>query len=215
MISQNTAATREVKTWVDPADALRQAIADQWHDLLTAIRVQVWKFGLAADRPQVEAIAQEVLQNTIVTALQRASAYDPSRPALAWLRGIALNELRSLKRALHSEYHHTVPVADAPQAREAQRRANGQLTEDDMYDLLMEANRSTEPYTPTLDDLLSLVNEDDRRTLLLAFGEGLPREELAAVLGISLGAAWSRVSRAVSRLSQAYSESESVAGEGK
>lgn len=215
MINPDTSSSLEVGTLVDSADVLRQAITDQWHDLLTSIRVQVWKFGLASDRPQVEGVAQEVLQNTIVTALRRADIYDPNRPALAWLRGIALNEIRTLKRTLQMERQRILPVADALQAQKARGEADGALTEDDMYDLLMNAGSPNERHKPTLDDLLSLVDGDDRQVLVLAFGEGLQREELAAVLGISLGTAWSRVSRAIKRLSRAYRESERPSGEGK
>ena len=65
----------------------------------------------------------------------------------------------------------------------------------------------------TFDDLLTLVSDNDQRVLRLAFEGNLRGQSLAAELGISEGAAWARLSRAIKRLREAYAQSERELGE--
>jgi DNA-directed RNA polymerase specialized sigma24 family protein len=57
-------------------------------------------------------------------------------------------------------------------------------------------------------ELISLVGPDDQQMLKLAFQDNLKGNDLAATLKISDGAANVRLSRAISRLRQAYLASE-------
>ena len=81
-----------------------------------------------------------------------------------------------------------------------------------MFDLLQYAGTNSGAKRSTADELLSLVDEDHRRLLRLAFIEGLRGKSLAARMGISEGAAWARTSRSLSRLRRAYFESEEEKG---
>jgi RNA polymerase sigma-70 factor (ECF subfamily) len=54
--------------------------------------------------------------------------------------------------------------------------------------------------------MLALLPEDDREALRLTDLDELPQKDLAAKLGVSLGAAKSRVQRARTRLKQAVLE---------
>ena len=102
-----------------------------------------------------------------------------------------------------------------PQIRHAtQQLDSGMLTEDEMFDLLYQsAGQANSHHQPTLEELLSLVKPSDQEVLRLAFVDGLRGKSLAAALGISEGAAWSRLSRAIARLRKAYFQSKQVSGE--
>lgn len=55
-----------------------------------------------------------------------------------------------------------------------------------------------------VEETLALVEESDREVLRLSFCEGLQGAELAARLGVSTGAAYTRKCRAIDRLRRAY-----------
>lgn len=212
---------KESTTSIRDSDHLRrrqlltEAIERHWPTLLAGIQVYVKRFGLAEDRPVIEELSREILQDTVVTALQKAGNYNPARQAYPWLLGIALNHIRRLRRTQGYERRHITPVADMPQIRRAtQQSDSGMLSEDEMFDLLYESTAPANSYSqPMLDELLSLVGHSDQEVLKLAFVDGLRGKSLAAELGISEGAAWARLSRAIARLRKAYLQSEQASGE--
>ena len=74
-----------------------------------------------------------------------------------------------------------------------------------MFDLLCSsAETAGSGKHVTMDELLSLVEGNDREVLQLAFVEGLRGKALAERLCISEGAAYTRQSRAIARLRRAY-----------
>lgn len=156
--------------------------------MLTGIRIYVSRFGLAADAPTVDTVAREILQETVVTALGQSGNYDPQRLALPWLLGVAINHIRHRRRALVIESR-VVPAADLRLSSSGEEN-NRSLSTDEIFDLLTQrANARYRPNQPRVNEILSLVNEDDRQILQLAFIEGFRGEDLAAKLGISEGAA--------------------------
>jgi RNA polymerase sigma factor (sigma-70 family) len=175
--------------------------------LMTSIRVYVRKFGLANDRASTEALSQEILQETVIAALRGARGYDESRPPLPWLRGVAFNVVR---RRLRDETYGRVvsPVADVPLVRAvSQNPETGPLSEEDMFALLLDLREHHDSSDgPSLDELLPLLSDDDRRVLELTYFDGLSGKEVAAEMGISEGAAHTRLSRARERLRKAYNE---------
>jgi RNA polymerase sigma factor (sigma-70 family) len=188
---------------------LAEAIEDHWSDLLVGIQIYVKRFGLAEDRSSIEKLSQEVLQDTVITALQSSGNYDPSRPARPWLLGVALNQIRRLRRTQYRERRYITPVADTPQVQVLQQSDHGELTEDEMFALLCQSAEQPGPHSRlTLDEILCLVKESDKQILKLAFVGGLRGKSLAAELGISEGAAYVRLSRSVARLREAYLQSE-------
>lgn len=196
---------------------LGEAIEQHWSDLLVGIRVYIKRFGLAEDRSSVEKLSQEILQDTVATALQRAGNYDPSRPAHPWLLGVAINHIRRWRRTRGYERRHITPVADTPQIRKLTQQLDSEmLTEDEMIDwLYYHGQQLGTAGQITFNDLLSLVSDSDQEVLRLAFEGNLRGKSLAAELGISEGAAWARLSRAIKRLREAYAQSEQEFEEGK
>ncbi len=183
---------------------LREVINEHWRDLLVNIRVLVWRFGLARDRTAIEMLSREILQDTVVTALRRAENYDINRPARPWLRGVAINQVRRLLRDQSYEHRHISLAADTPQIRARSRGPEfAPLPEEEMFGLLGEQSR--DPHA--LGELLSLVGSSDREVLEYRYVEDLEGRELAARLGISEGAARTRLCRAGERLRKAYHES--------
>ena len=189
---------------------LIKAIEDHWSDLLVGIQIYVKRFGLAEDRSSIEKLSQEVLQDTVITALQSSGNYDPSRPVRPWLLGVALNQIRRLRRTQYRERRYITPVADTPQVRKAVQQSDyRELTEDEMFTLLCQSAEQLDPHSRlTLDEILCLVKESDQKILKLAFAGGLRGKSLAAELGISEGAAYVRLSRSVARLREAYLQSD-------
>jgi DNA-directed RNA polymerase specialized sigma24 family protein len=185
-------------------ELLANTIEQEWRHLLSGIRVYVRKFDLATDAAAVDATARDILQDTVATALANSNKYDPRRLPLPWLLGIAINHVRHRRRV----GRRVVAIVDAQLPGKNAGEDPRPLSTDEMFDRLQHACIDSGANRVTAEELLSLVDEDDRQTLRLAFIEGFRGKFLAARLGISEGAAWARTSRALSRLRRNYFESE-------
>lgn len=182
---------------------LIEALQEHQQDLLAGIRVYLWQLRVVTDRGSLEDRANDVFQEAVITALENPGNYNPSRPARVWLLGVAINEIRHLKRRMGLERELIESVADTPEVRRRTRAAASlKLSEADMFDLLYK-RVGTAPGGHTLDELLSVVGDSDRRILQLHFVEDLSGRELGAELRISEGAAYTRLSRAKARLRDA------------
>ena len=128
--------------------------------------------------PEVDDMVQEVF----VVAWRRLDDI-PADRELPWLIGTARNVLSNARRS-HSRRRallaRVTPRAEEP-AAEDYAVANS-----------------------TLRDALRRLSGSDRELLLLHYWEGLGAPELAVALGIKEGAAFTRLSRATSRLREAY-----------
>jgi len=191
---------------ITPQRQQLDAAFEQQRDLLlNGIKAHLWSQGLTRDYTTLTELAEEVLQETAETAYRIADQYDPARPARPWLLAIALNHVRNLRRAHDRDERHLVPVAETPQARAAYRNADGPLSDDTLFDLLVSPVTSSEVDDRfAVEALLTLVRDDDRRVLQMKFVDNISYRELAAALGVSEGAAYTRISRAISRLRTAY-----------
>jgi RNA polymerase sigma factor (sigma-70 family) len=189
-------------------ELLGTVIEQEWQNLLPGIRIYVKRFDLADDFSSIDAMAREVLQDTVATALARNSNYDRQRLPLPWLLGIAINHIRHRCRARGR----VVAIHDVQLPGKNADNNSRSLSSDEMFDLLQYANTKSGTNRITVDELLSLVDEDDQQVLRLAFIEGLRGKDLAARMGIGEGAAWARTSRSLSRLRRAYFESEEEKG---
>jgi RNA polymerase sigma factor (sigma-70 family) len=177
----------------DPRFALRDAIERELPDLRRAVEVYVYKMGLGSNREMVGAVADEVLQEVVARAMARANAYDPSRSALAWLRGFAINVIMEDRRKLFARRkNESAPPHPSNDPSDDRLDPLEQI-----YDLAAE-----QPYR--LVELLDLVEPADRAVLTLWFEQKLDGVALAAALGVREGAARVRLSRALARLRDAY-----------
>ena len=184
------------------AHVLGQAIERELDDLRRGVEVLVWRTGLAQGRDTVAAVADDVLQDVVVRALGRASAFDPSRSAHAWLFGFAVNVVRERRRQRLSEEQRLVQLSDLDPDGEHFTSLGRNLC-------ALSANGAEESFA----ELLGLAAPTDREVLRLTFAEQLRGPDLAAALGTSEGAARVRLSRALRRLATAYRAAEQAGAE--
>ena len=193
-------------------DVLRTAIEREWPHLLTGVRIFVSRFGLVTDGVTLEDTAREILHDTIATGLAKSAKYNNQKEPLPWLLGIAINHIRHRRRAVGINSR-VVAIADVRLPSRTPDTGLTRLSSDEMFDLLMRAaSVNFRASQLNANELLSLVKEDDRKILHLAFIEGLRGKALAAHLGISEGAAITRTSRAIARLREAYFEASEETG---
>lgn len=124
-------------------------------------------------------VAQEVLQDAMLKAFERAGQYRGDAPFAAWLRKLVVNE--SLMQLRHDRLH-VIEVLDDPVAR------------DD----------APQPWTvadaTTLDRALNRLPDDARAVLWLYHVEGFTHVEIAAQFGRSVSFSKSQLARATKRL---------------
>lgn len=178
--------------------ALHAAIVREEPNLRRSVEVLVFKRGLASNRADIAAIADDVLQEAVERALRRADVYNPTRSAHAWLLGFVTNVLHEQQRATRAERNHTI-----------QNTAGDISAFEAVLERLHDAN-STDAYKVI--DLLDLVPPTDSDVLRKRYVDNLSGPELAEALGgITEGSARVRLSRAKARLAQAYRQAESQA----
>jgi RNA polymerase sigma factor (sigma-70 family) len=198
---------------------LAQAVEETYDQLLTSIRVLVWKMGLAASPEEANDLSQEILNETIITAIEIEDRYDDQKSMHAWLIGIATNKIKELrsKEARRSKRMGTVTETyqstyEKSRYVDNKHNVSEYLTEDEMIDYLnshnAQPNLLNHKIGISFDELISLVEPDDQSVLKLAIVYNLKGNDLAATLKISAGAANVRLSRAIKRLQQAYLASE-------
>jgi RNA polymerase sigma factor (sigma-70 family) len=129
------------------------------------------------------AIAEDLAAETFATAYRRRASFEPGRGSLRpWLYGIAANLVRNHWRAeqhlleLDARLVPEIDLSDESEAAE-QRVAAALLA-------------------PRLAAALGQLTGDQREVLVLHAWAELTHEEIAAALGIALGTARSRLSRA-------------------
>ena len=184
---------------------LVESIVNEQQELLNVIGFFVWQFGVA-ERESVPVRAREVLNDTVVIALEKVDRYDPTQPAYPWLRGIALNKIRELRDSQRSKQGYLTLVGDTDIAHHAagDEKAN-EFSETDMFDRLRRSSTDTAS-AQLVEEILSLGGEDDREIIRLHYIEGLDGKELAAKFGTSEGAVYQRLCRARIRMRRKYSK---------
>ena len=190
-----------------PGAVLGAGIERDFVSLQRAVELLVWRFLVRQGRPlnheALRTTAEDVLQEAIARVLQRAAAYDPRRSVHAWVLGFAIKVLQERRRREHRERRYLV-AATGSAASEAEHAADTLLER--VSDLATTDRQG-------LLELLDLVSAADRRVLTLRFVYRLRGRELAQALGISHGAARTRLSRALRRLAIAYHRADRFAGE--
>ena len=130
-----------------------------------------------------------------------------------------MNKIKELRTKEIRRSKRTGVVTETYQSGKQNSRSAGnsienseQITEEEIIDYLIARNADTNPMHHkihlTFDELVSLVGNDDRLVLKLAFVDNVRGNDLAAILKTSMGAANVRLSRAIGRLRHAYLSSE-------
>lgn len=141
----------------------------------------IYRFAL--ERTRSAALADDILSETMLAAMEALDQFDPERGRFAsWLFTIARNRITTQQR-----YH---------------RRAWRRLTqlrlppaEDDPPDLVIRREEAAR-----VRSALAQLSGSDQELLLLRYGGGLTSPEIGDVLGVSNGAVRARLSRALRRL---------------
>jgi RNA polymerase sigma factor (sigma-70 family) len=191
----------------DPEKVMRQhllaeAIRREESRVRQGIRLYLRKLKAVKNSAELEEKVDEVFQDATSQAWRKANEYNPDLPADKWLLTFAINAIQNLKRAEKRRLRLIVPVSDAEQARKARKDDKaGEPNEDYFYDLIYKPPKKPDW---SFEEMISSVDASDRQVLTLHFVEGLEGAELAAALGISVGAAYTRLSRAKNRLRQQF-----------
>lgn len=184
---------------------LGEAIEREQEELLNDIAFQLRRFRFT-DGAGLEALAKEVWQETVVQASKIANRYDPAGEALLWLRAIATKVILRQRSKKRHEQSRLSLVGDTQPVR---RAGAEHLSEEKMFELLTRTRgRAAPSQSSSPEEILSLVEGDDRKVLQLYYVEGLDGAELAARFGTSVGAVHQRLCRARIKLRQAYLKGE-------
>lgn len=158
-------------------------------ELVARHQTAVYHFALRMMGDQ--ASAEDVLQETFISALKGAATFRGTGSARAWLLAIARNTGRMSRRRHAGE-------PPRFESLDALGREAGWGAETDLAELLDERNRREQ-----LERALAELPALDREVLLVRDVEGLSGEETAEALGLSLAATKSRLHRARLRLAAA------------
>lgn len=171
--------------------------------LTRAIRVFLRVHHAAHLSEEVNERAQDILQETAITALKICERLHPDSSALAWLKAIAHNHVRHLCRQLRQEKRHCVPITELnPPPLDSEDDARSEI---ELFDALRKQSpQPCQEPMPRLQDLLPYVPESYRQILLWNIAEGFETADIASLLNVKIGAAYTRVSRARAFLPAAY-----------
>jgi RNA polymerase sigma factor (sigma-70 family) len=166
------------------------------------IRLYLRKLKAVKIPAELEDKIDEVFQHATAQAWRKVDEYNPDLPADKWLLTFAINAIQNMKRAEKRRLQLIVPVSDTEQARMARKGdKSDELNEDFFFDLIY---RPPKESPRSFEELISSLDASDQQILTLRFVEELEGAELAAALGISIGAAYTRLSRAKNRLRQQF-----------
>lgn len=168
--------------------AVRACLESRWAELLANARLYVTRARLAHG-PEIDTIALEIAQQTVVEALACAASFDPSRQPMPWLLGIA-SKLVQRRKTAQARHERIAPTRSLDEAVEA-----GTSEPPDPIDALL-AIESAE----RVEGLLAPLNPDQQVVIRLAVLHDLDGKQIALALGISPGAARTRLHRALTAL---------------
>lgn len=185
--------------YLEPADIQRLMSHDAERVLATAfadgadwaLRAAYEQYGgliyrIARRNLSVPAEAEEITQNTFVSAWQGRATYDARRGTLCgWLVGIARRRVIDRLRAMERERRTVEAVA---RVTEPPRQADATEHADQVIDRLVVA------------DALARLPDTQRRVLELAFYDDLTHQQIVGVTGLPLGTVKSHVRRGLAEL---------------
>jgi RNA polymerase sigma factor (sigma-70 family) len=179
------AAERAVPPTATSDEALvQQALRDRhaFAALYDRYADRLYRYALA--RTGTPAVAEDIVSETMLAALEGLQRFDPARGAFAgWLFGIATRQI-SARRRRHGRWLRVLPRAWEPEGHE-----------DDALSLVV---RSAD--AARLRELLAQLPDRDRDIVLLRYGAELTSAEIGAALGMTNSAVRVRLMRVLGRL---------------
>ncbi len=181
-------------------EKLEEALEQFEKNLLMDIRMYLKQFKLTHLLEQ----AEEFFSELKITALKNAGNYNPECSARAWLRQAAFYMVQRLYRDGKKQPNVT-SISDAA----LNFGFDGSIenaSESELFDYLEQKSveRFFRENQMKADEILSVVNEKDRKILRWSFVDGYSNKEIAAHLGIAENAADVRLSRARNRLKSEF-----------
>jgi len=146
------------------------------------------------------ALADDVFQETLLTAWRRLDAYDKQRPFGPWLRGIAARVVLAQRRRWARE----IPSC-GPETLE--------YLSDRFADLERQPGDSFQDKLDILRDCVQHLPDLYRAAVHLHYADGLCISELAVRLGVAVEAVKKRLQRARSRLLDCVNRKLAAAGD--
>jgi RNA polymerase sigma-70 factor (ECF subfamily) len=149
-------------------------------------------YSLARAILSADADAEEITEDVFVTLWTAPERFDPARGSLrAWIATIA--RTRSLDRLRSSKRRQSAHERAAALGEEGIAVGPAEAEAADERALLADARAS-------LDRALSVLNQDQRRAVELAYFQGLSQAEIAAALDEPLGTVKTRLRDGMSKL---------------
>lgn len=187
---------------------LRSALAEHEPKLRDAAQAIIRSLGLAREPALVAELANEAVQVAAQRVLEEAGAYHLEQPPYPWIRKFVYNAVRTLRSQHLTERKHLSLVSDTATAQRQQAQGSDHITEEELLGRLWAARNDTEQQLEWREIFQPMHPED--RLVLELYLNGHTGEALAAELTkrlgrtIRRGAADTRLSRAKSRLPDAY-----------
>jgi RNA polymerase sigma factor (sigma-70 family) len=159
------------------------------------IRSYVVKMGLASGE-EAESRSREILNETVVAALQAADSYDTSRRPVPWLLGIAIKRIQRAIAAVKKTHEREIPIRDLYAGHEAD------ASDDELFENFAFWVQQPQAFESeeSLHNLLAPLSESDREIIQRAVMQDMDAPSIAAELGISPSAVRVRLHRALKRL---------------
>jgi RNA polymerase sigma factor (sigma-70 family) len=181
-------------------EKLEEAIEQFEKNLLLDIRMYLRNLKL----PDSKEHAEEIFSVVKITALRNAGNYDSDNSARAWLRQAAFYKIQHLYRDGKKQPRTTSISSAAMNCGFDGNIENA--SESELFDYLEQksVDRFFRENQMNADEILSVVNADDRKLLKMRFISGYSTKEIAAHYGISDNAADVRLSRAKNRLQREF-----------
>ena len=144
------------------------------------------------------AAAEDVAQETFITALRRLDRYDPQTNLKAWLSTIAVNLSRDKLR------RHKARQRWSDLWHGAQRHSGGRARD-------VEDGQLARAATAALWSAVNALDEKHRLPVILRYANGYPVREIAAMLQVPEGTIHSRLHHACRKLAVALGEPDTEA----
>ena len=188
-------------------------------DLISRFRAgQQEVFGLLVKRYQRELygylrrylrdaeLADDVFQSTFLQMFVKMDQYEAGRPFRPWLYRIAINQAIDAQRRIGR--HPAVSLEMAPDAADGDERSLTDLIESREGDPLdhLHAEERRQLVRGSIDRLPQFL----RQVVMLAYYQGLKYREIAEIMELPVGTVKSRLHTALSRLTEALSQTPSV-----
>ena len=147
----------------EPPQSRSEEVAQKWTESLPAVAAYVRSMTLNFHD------AQDILQEISMVVVRKYNDYDNARPFIAWVIGIARNEVMAYRRhlSIRSRFFDDATV--------------GQLT-----CAFVETANTLDPLAEALEDCMKRVPQRSRRLLELRYVDDLRYEQMADALGASV-----------------------------